>query len=112
MAKQFDLQLKVGLFVAIGLALTMLAILLLGGADSIFKRTTTYYTHLPTVDGLIVGTKVVIGGLTVGTVSDIEFDVQTKTIKVELKVEHKYQEWIRTDSNAEMMTQGVLGDKF
>ncbi len=112
MAKQFDLQLKVGLFVAAGVGLTMLSILLLGGADSIFKRTNTYFTHFPTVDGLIIGAKAVIGGLSVGAVTDVEFDAETKTIKVELKVDKKYEEWIRTDSNAEMLTQGVLGDKF
>ncbi len=112
MAKHFDLQLKVGLFVAAGVGLTMLSILLLGGADSIFKRTNTYFTHFPSVDGLIIGAKTVIGGLSVGAVSDVEFDSETKTIKVEIKVDKKYEEWIRTDSNAEMMTQGVLGDKF
>lgn len=112
MAKQFDLQLKVGLFVTLGVALTMFSILLLGGADSIFKSSNTYTTHFPTVDGLIIGAKVVIGGVTVGAISDIEFDAETKTILVEMKVDRKYAEWIRADSNAEMMTQGMLGDKF
>ena len=112
MTKQFDLQLKVGLFVSIGVALTMLSILLLGGADSIFKRSNTYTTHFPAIDGLIIGAKVVIGGVSVGAVSDVEFDGDTKSIRVTMKVERRYAEWIRQDSNAEMMTQGVLGDKF
>lgn len=112
MAKQFDLQLKVGLFVSIGVAMTMFSILLLGGADSVFRRTNTYVTHFSAVDGLIEGTKVVIGGVNVGAVSDIDFDPRTKSIRVEFKVDRKYGQWVRTDSEAEMLTQGVLGDKY
>jgi phospholipid/cholesterol/gamma-HCH transport system substrate-binding protein len=112
MRKSFNLELKVGIFVTIGAVLTMAAILILGGADSIFKRTNTYYTHAPAVNGLIIGAKVVIGGLSIGTVTDIQFDPEIKDIKIELKVEKKYEEWIRKDTTAEMMTQGVLGDKF
>ena len=107
-----SMELKVGLFVAVGTALTMFSILVLGGADSIFTRTNTYYVHLPAVNGLIVGAKVVIGGLNIGTVSDVEFDGKTKDIRVELKVMRKYTQWVRKDSQAEMLTQGVLGDKF
>ncbi|MBL7716740.1 MAG: MCE family protein [Bdellovibrionales bacterium] len=111
MAKH-DLEIKVGIFVTLGTALTMFAILLLGGADSIFKRSVSYSLHFPAVDGLIVGAKVVIGGLTIGAVSDFELDEQSKNIKVTLKVEKKFENWIREDSMAEMLTQGVLGDKY
>jgi phospholipid/cholesterol/gamma-HCH transport system substrate-binding protein len=105
-------ELKVGLFVAIGSALTMFSILVLGGADSIFTRTNSYSIHFSSVNGLIVGAKVAIGGLNIGTVSDVELDQKTKDIRVSLKVMRKYAQWIRKDSQAEMLTQGVLGDKF
>jgi phospholipid/cholesterol/gamma-HCH transport system substrate-binding protein len=106
------MEIKVGLFVAIGTALIGVAILLLGGADSIFTRRNTYLFHAPTVEGLISGAKVVIGGLHVGTVESVDFDDRTKDIVVELKVGRRYAEWIRKDSRVEIMTQGVLGDKF
>lgn len=111
MAKH-ETEIKVGIFVTAGTVLTMFAILLLGGADSIFKRSITYSTHFVAVDGLIVGAKVVIGGLTIGAVSDFDLDDESKNIKVTLKVEKKFESWIREDSMAEMLTQGVLGDKY
>jgi phospholipid/cholesterol/gamma-HCH transport system substrate-binding protein len=112
MPNKIDLQLKVGIFVTAGVALTMLSILLLGGADSVFKSTRTYVTHFPAIDGLIEGAKVVIGGVTVGAVSDADFDGVVKAIRVEMKVESRYAQWIREDSAVELLTQGVLGDKF
>src|SRR5277367_3149774 len=112
MAKQAEVEIKVGLFVSIGLGLIMLAILLLGGANSLFTRNNTYFSHFPSVEGLISGAKVVIGGLQVGTVDSVEFDAERKDIRVRIEVARKYAEWIRKDSTLEIMTQGVLGDKY
>ncbi len=110
--KTFEMELKVGLFVTIGVGLIMLAILMLGGANSLFTRHNTYTAHFPSVEGLITGAKVVLGGLNIGAVESVEFDTQTKNIRVELRVKRKYADLIRKDSSAEILTQGVLGDKF
>ena len=103
---------RVGLFVAFGAGLIMTAIMMLGGADSIFTRTNTYYTHLPTSEGLITGAKVVLSGIPVGVISQVDFDPATKTIRVTIKVIKKQAEWVKKGTIAEIVTQGVLGDKF
>jgi phospholipid/cholesterol/gamma-HCH transport system substrate-binding protein len=108
----FPTEVVVGVFVIVGLVLTAAAILTLGNSDNIFTRNNRYVSHFDTVDGLIPGAKVAIGGFQVGTVTAVEFDNQTRNLKVTYKVARKYGEWIRTDSIAEIQTQGMLGDKF
>jgi len=112
MRKEFEIELKVGLFVTIGLALVLASILLLGGANSIFTRQNTYTTHFSSTEGLITGAKVLLGGLRVGVVSDVDFDEETKSIRVEIAIARKYAPLIRVDSKVELSTQGLLGDKF
>lgn len=112
MRKEVELEIKVGLFITVGVGLIMLAILVLGGADSLLTRQNRYYVHFQNVEGLVTGAKVVLGGLQVGTVKGVDFDFERKDIQVELMVGRKYQDWIKKDCSAEIATQGVLGDKF
>ena len=112
MKKNLDKDYKIGLFVTVGLALIMIAITLLGGADSIFTRSTSYVAHLKSSEGLITGAKVVLAGVPIGTVKDLEFEPKTRTVRAEIVVQKKYAEAIKTDSMIELMTQGVLGDKY
>src|SRR4051812_24975961 len=102
------MEFKVGLFVSVGAGLVMLAVLILGGSDSIFSRHVTYVTHFPQIEGLLPGSKVVFAGLNIGTVDSVEFDEKAKDIAVTVKVLHKYAEWVRKDTFAEIATQGML----
>ena len=103
---------KVGVFVLIGITLALTALLVLGGKQSFFTSINHYYTHFNKVDGLVSGAKITLGGLQIGTVTLVELDSQTRDIKVTYTVERKYAEWIRKDSSIEIVTQGVLGDKY
>ncbi len=107
-----SLELKVGLFVTLGLALIMASVLMLGGSSSLFSRSNRYTTHFPLADGLYQGAKVVLGGLNVGTVESVDLDPENKEIKATLRVQRKYDSFIRKGSEAEILTQGVLGDKY
>jgi phospholipid/cholesterol/gamma-HCH transport system substrate-binding protein len=106
------LELKVGVFVMVGVGLTMAAILILGGRSSIFSSLNHYTSHFSKIDGLIPGAKVGMGGLQVGTVGSVSFDGKARDIEVQFSVEKKYAEYIRKDSNVEIVTQGVMGDKY
>jgi phospholipid/cholesterol/gamma-HCH transport system substrate-binding protein len=106
------LELKIGAFVMVGVGLIMTAILILGGKSSLFSSVSHYTSHFPKIDGLISGAKVGMGGLQVGTVSSVSFDGKNRDIEVNFTVETKYAEFIRKDSTIEIVTQGVLGDKY
>jgi len=111
MKKHIETEIKVGMFVSFGVALIMLAILIVGG-QSLIARKNTYTSHFPAIDGLISGSKVTIGGVPVGVVDAIDFDYENHNIVVKFSVLKKATEWVRKDSNVEIATQGVLGDKY
>lgn len=112
MKKGWDLELKVGIFVIIGTLLMMVSIMLLGGATSIFSRHNRYYSYFDSADGIIQGSKVTLNGIRIGVVENIDLDQQGKSIKLTLQVEKKYEHWIRKNTTAEIVTQGMLGDKY
>ncbi|MBI3534359.1 MAG: MCE family protein, partial [Deltaproteobacteria bacterium] len=112
MRKQWEMETKVGIFIILGTCLIMLAVVLLGGVDSFFTSQNKYYIHYPSIEGLVTGSKVVLGGLRVGLIDKVDFDTNKKDIKIDILIEKKYADWIRKDSVAEILTQGVLGDKY
>jgi phospholipid/cholesterol/gamma-HCH transport system substrate-binding protein len=112
MRNTWNLELKVGLFITLGLALILISIIVLGSTESLMTRKNHYHAHFTNVEGLIPGAKVVMGGLQVGTVDEIAFDSSHRDIRVSLQVARAQADWIRGDSAVEIQTQGVLGDKF
>lgn len=54
----------------------------------------------------------VLGGIQIGTVDHVNFDEKSHDIVVTARVFERYKDWIRTDTTAEIATQGVLGDKY
>jgi phospholipid/cholesterol/gamma-HCH transport system substrate-binding protein len=90
----------------------MLTVFLLGGSQSFFSKSARYTAHFSSVDGLIVGAKVILGGVSVGTVEDIQFDRENRNIQISFSVQKNAIDWIRQGSTVEIATQGVLGDKY
>lgn len=111
-ADEKKLELKVGIFVLSGLVLTMIGILILGGKESFFNSSNSYTTHFGKVDGLVAGAKVSLSGLQIGSVKHVVFDPKSRDIQVSYTIDREYAMYIRHDSSAEIVTQGVLGDKY
>lgn len=103
---------KVGLFVATGLILFGLAVVLLGGNQRIFSKKTPYTTYFSSVDGLISGAKVMLSGIQVGVVDIVEYDRKKGSVRVVAQVENQFSSLLTQGSSSEIATQGVLGDKF
>lgn len=112
MRKQWETEVKVGVFLTIGLVLVMVAVLLLGANSSLFGQKNTYNAHFNNVEGLISGAKVILGGVPVGAVEEVTFDQRRRDIYVKFTVSKISADWIRKDSTVEIATQGVLGDKY
>lgn len=110
--KRLETEVKVGIFVSIGIVLVMLAILTLGSTDNLLSGKKTYTIHVKDVEGLIQGAKVVLDGVSIGTVRDMVFDRKSRDIRVDLSISSDAAEWIHKDASAEIATQGVLGDKY
>lgn len=105
-------ELLVGMFISLGIGLAMFIVVSLGATDSLFTRYNDYTLHFDHAQGLIEGSKVVLGGIRVGVVKGVEFDREGQNIRVKIKVKRENADWITESSTAEIATQGVLGDKF
>jgi phospholipid/cholesterol/gamma-HCH transport system substrate-binding protein len=112
MKKTLEIEVKVGIFVVAGLALTALAILIMGSSESFTTSKVRYQTHFPSVEGLVPGAKVLLGGVQVGTVQEIELDTTQHNVKVSYSVTKQNSGWVKSDSYAEIATLGMLGDKY
>ncbi len=112
MNRSMEVEVKVGLFMAIGTLLIAVSILLVGGNKAIFSTTVRFHTLFNQVDGIIPGAIVKVAGVRVGQVEKIKFDRDRGKVDVTFYVRKEYHEAIRQDSTVSVATQGMLGDRF
>ncbi len=107
-------ELKVGIFVFVGILMLGLIVVVLGAKQDLFSSQYRLYAEFEEVSGLKVGAPVRLSGVDVGTVDEIKFpDTKgEKKLKVRLQIRSEVRDRIRDDSKAEIATQGVLGDKY
>src|SRR5262245_42031291 len=112
MDKKTTQNIKVGMFVSIGLILGMGFIFFIS-EQSVFERHFALYSHFDEAQGLRVGAPIFLAGIQVGTVAAIMFPeiLEDKGVLVKMEIARKFQERIRQDSEATVATQGLLGDK-
>ncbi len=106
-------ELRVGLFVLMALGMASVFVFYMT-QSGFFVRETRYVTYLPYADGLEIGAPVRLAGFAVGTVEDVELsefrDDPTRHTKIVFNVRNQYIEDIRTDSEAYVTTEGLLGE--
>lgn len=104
-------KVRLGLFVAGGLALFILAVFIIGKQKNlfnpVFKVTTTFYN----VSGLQVGNNVRFSGINVGTVDKIVI-INDSTVRVEMLVKKDIQQFIKADSDVAIGSEGLIGDRL
>jgi phospholipid/cholesterol/gamma-HCH transport system substrate-binding protein len=107
-------QLKVGLFVILGLALTMVAIFLIGDSRGLWQSKVGYRTAFRDVAGLKPGAPVRMGGLDIGSVTAVNHSSNAGDVRVfvSLAIAKKETSRIRADTVANVENKGLLGDKM
>ncbi|MEE8550117.1 MAG: MlaD family protein [Gemmatimonadota bacterium] len=111
-------QVRVGLAVAVALAILSVGIFLIGETAAVFGKRYELVTLVPTANGLLEGAGVRLAGQDVGKVERIEFvPVEARgrpdhVLRITLAVDRSVREQIRTDSDARIRTIGLLGDKI
>jgi len=104
-------KVRLGLFVAVGLAIFMIAIFLIGKQkalfDPVFKLTTIFHN----VSGLQVGSNVRFSGINVGTVDNISI-VDDSTVRVDMLIRKNVQKFIKKDCQAGIGSAGIIGDRY
>jgi phospholipid/cholesterol/gamma-HCH transport system substrate-binding protein len=112
--KEGSTELRVGIFLAVALAMAALAVLAIGEKSGVFERKTTLYAYFDDISGLVPGAIVRLAGLDVGMVSGIEFPrrLERRQARVALSIKSRFMERVREDSVAVIDSKGLLGDKI
>ncbi len=113
MARSRDL--KVGLFVLVGLFLMGLVIFLVGEERNLFDPSVEFKTSFQDVQGLKPGAPVRMGGIDVGQVSRVGYDPKNSadsTVYVSFWIKKGEAERIKVDTKAKIANKGLLGDKM
>ena len=104
-------KVRLGMFVAGGLALFVLAIFIIGKQKNlfnpVFKITSTFYN----VSGLQVGNNIRFSGINVGTVNNISI-VNDSTVSVEMLIRKNVRQFIKSDCEVAMGSEGLIGDRL
>ncbi len=107
-------ELKVGAFVAAGLAVVGALIFVIGDSRRLFERHAEYSVVFQQIQGLGRGSPVRMGGLDVGSVADVRYGENAKDDRIYVTVSIATSEAvrIRQDSVASIASKGLLGDKM
>jgi phospholipid/cholesterol/gamma-HCH transport system substrate-binding protein len=107
-------EIKVGAFVLAGLMVVGLVIFLIGDERKLFTSKHEYRAVFQDVQGLKQGSPVRMGGVDVGSVSNVEYSPNPKEAKIHVVVSivSGQAERIRGDSVATIENKGLLGDKM
>jgi phospholipid/cholesterol/gamma-HCH transport system substrate-binding protein len=113
-------DLRVGLFVLAGaILLTVVIFYVTGGSGWGPKYRLRVF--LPEVDGLTIGAPVRVDGVDVGNVEKIAIAVpkagassssKDRNIEVDMRLQKTFQAYVRSDSSAGLITEGLLGNRY
>ena len=112
-------ELRVGLFVLVGLSVLAAGIFYVTGAGTIGPKY-RLVTYLPEASLLSGGAPVRLDGVEVGNVESIRLAPRIpgkvrekiRNVEVVMRVGRKYEDDILTDSAASLVTEGLLGNRY
>jgi phospholipid/cholesterol/gamma-HCH transport system substrate-binding protein len=104
-------KVRLGLFIAGGLALFVLAIFIIGKQKNLFDPVFQLSTTFSNVSGLQVGNNIRFSGITVGTVDRITIK-NDSTVHVVMLIKKDVKKFIKSDSEVAIGSEGLIGDKL
>lgn len=106
-----NIQLRVGIFIFTGLVILCLSVFFWGGSE-LLKARATYKIRFPQSQGLQIGSVVSLAGINIGNIIKIELLPAENTVEVTLNIDAKFVSHITEGTEADIRTQGALGDKY
>jgi phospholipid/cholesterol/gamma-HCH transport system substrate-binding protein len=102
---------RLGLFIAVGLAIFVIAIFYIGKQQNLFNPVFKITTNFQNVSGLKVGNNVRFSGINVGIIDNIKI-INDSTVQVDMLIRKNIQEFIKADSRATIGSSGIIGDRI
>lgn len=100
---------KIGIFAVLMIGAAWAGIRFLSGLD-IFSRNMEYYAAYDRVNGVQNASPILMKGVKIGTVTGIAFDPsRSSEVVLQLTIQRKYR--IPTDSEAKIVSEGLMGGK-
>jgi phospholipid/cholesterol/gamma-HCH transport system substrate-binding protein len=111
--RRLVLQMRIGAFILIGLVVFLAIIYLLGAQARYFERKYDLTAEFTEVGGLIEGATVRLAGVQIGRVTKVELPPQPGgKVRVTMTLARRFADRVRRNSEARIVTQGLLGDKL
>jgi len=104
-------KVRLGLFIAGGLALFVLAIFIIGKQQNLFNPVFKLTTTFKNVSGLQVGNNIRFSGINVGTVDNINF-INDSTVMVDMLIKEDVKQFIKSDCQVAIGSEGLIGDRL
>ncbi|WP_339657046.1 MlaD family protein [uncultured Maribacter sp.] len=101
-------NLRLGIFVVLGITLLLFAAYLIGNRQNMFTKTFEVSAVFKNATGLQNGNNVRFSGINVGTVNSIEM-INDTTIRVRMIIEDEMRNHIKKDAIASIGTNGLVG---
>ena len=106
-----NFKIRLGLFVAGGLALFVISIFIIGKQKNLFNPVFKLTTNFYNVSGLQVGNNIRFSGINIGTIDNISI-INDSTVKVDMLIKQEVKQFIKSDSEAAIGSEGLIGDKL
>ena len=104
---------RIGAFILLGLVVFLAIIYLLGAQARYFERKYALRAEFTEVGGLIEGATVRLAGVQIGRVTSVDLPPHPGgKVRVTLTLARRFADRVRRNSEARIVTQGLLGDKL
>jgi phospholipid/cholesterol/gamma-HCH transport system substrate-binding protein len=104
-----NLERKIGIFIATALAGILIAALLFGLQKDFFAKKYSLYFTTDRGTGFTKGMPVKLSGFRIGRVTGISLN-NLAMVDISLEIDADYRSWIRSDSIAKLVKEGLVGD--
>lgn len=111
MKKEISKKVQVGAFIVIGVLFLTIALFVISSNRNLFSSTFQLNSVFQNVSGLQEGGSVNFAGIKVGIVSKITIKSGTEII-VQMEVDNKVRDFIKKDSKAAIVSEGLIGNKI
>jgi phospholipid/cholesterol/gamma-HCH transport system substrate-binding protein len=110
-AKEKTNVIKVGIFLAGLVTVSMIFIISIGKENSLFSSKAQIRAVVPSASNLKPGAMVELKGIRIGEVDEINI-TEDEQVEIILTVGKKNLRWIKADSKVNISTAGLVGDKY
>ena len=111
MKRDISKKVQVGAFIVIGVIFFTIALFVISSNRNMFSSTFRINSIFQNVSGLQVGGSVNFAGIKVGIVRKINIKSGTEII-VQMEVDEKVRDFIKADSKAAIVSEGLIGNKI